>query len=1077
VQITSIQMAQDPMLVNVKKVKQSKIEPETCSVCASNYTAIIRKKIVCKFCTKDTCSKCIEQYLLSRHEDAHCLHCRVNYNDETLYEICTKTYLQQSYFRHRQEVLINRERANLPALQDAALDEKRNRDYHEQIKKMKQEVDRMRDKQHEFVKLYNEISQIYHQKVKDGKNAEEEEHKQTVYIDAENKMSTAIRNKQYEIRELRYQLARGNNDTDEKKETVEEEKKKFIRRCMNNGCQGFLSTVWKCGICEFFSCHKCFAVKAKEHDAPHECKKEDVETAELIKKDSKPCPKCGEFIMKSSGCFAKDTEILMWNGETKMIQDIILGDEVMGDDGYKRVVEDTFVGEDEMYKVTQKTGMEYVVNGKHTLVLHFVADRKIINKKTMYVMRWFNHSNNMIYSKRVRITEEKSKESALKEMEEFRTTIEFPTHIEMLVDVYMKLPDKIKKELDGFKSSGANWEKKDVPLDPYLMGVYIGDGINDGMSFAINAPEDPEILEHVLNWAETHDCEVVHDDIYRFRVRRRGNKINIQKAIGHGATSESCKGCKQKKSGFCDRPAVSYEDEKEFKMTDKKNPLREIVEGYGLVGERKKIPMDYIVNDRQTRLQLLAGIIDADGHLNKMNDGRRLCIVTSLESLSKQIVMLSQSLGFITSVNRIPKKGISFFGKEKKDYPDHFAINISGKISEIPTKLPRKECKNSLVRFDMLNTHINVSPTGRGVYFGISLNGNKLFTSKDFTTLKNCSQMFCITCKTPWDWNTGKIVTNGPLHNPHYYEWMRKSGGGTAPRNPLDVPCGGFPAVWELPTMPRGLHTSSSNIFYEFHRICQEIQQISTQNYQHHINNDSTNAINIRFLLNEFDEKHWGKLLASNEKIRKRDAEIQEVLGAFRMVAVELINRVTSYRDATRTSFSQLTVKEAAQNLTELGVMIHELILMINNAMQKISTSFHYSVPCIEYYKSTIEGRNYYRIITKNYSIAVGKRTVKVEDSDEEDMKEAFDTSRNTELPVVYSNAIDSSASSASSASSVAASSASSVAASSVSSVAAAIIPPPSHTEKIHPTQRMIEEDLEFIDRAIMRAVINGTIS
>ena len=104
-------MAQEVSTVKERKQRTKKPveEPELCSICASKYTPIIRKKVVCKFCSKDACSKCIEQYLTSRHEDAHCLHCRVNYNDTMLNEICTKTYLQQTYFRHRQEVLMNRE--------------------------------------------------------------------------------------------------------------------------------------------------------------------------------------------------------------------------------------------------------------------------------------------------------------------------------------------------------------------------------------------------------------------------------------------------------------------------------------------------------------------------------------------------------------------------------------------------------------------------------------------------------------------------------------------------------------------------------------------------------------------------------------------------------------------------------------------------------------------------------------------------------------------------------------------------------------------------------------------------------
>jgi len=99
-----------------------------CSICTDKYTPIIRKRIPCKYCAKDTCSKCIEQYLLTRSDEPHCIHCKVHYNDKDLHTICTKTYLKDRFFKHRQEVLISRERANLPGLQDAANRMKRARD-------------------------------------------------------------------------------------------------------------------------------------------------------------------------------------------------------------------------------------------------------------------------------------------------------------------------------------------------------------------------------------------------------------------------------------------------------------------------------------------------------------------------------------------------------------------------------------------------------------------------------------------------------------------------------------------------------------------------------------------------------------------------------------------------------------------------------------------------------------------------------------------------------------------------------------------------------------------------------------
>jgi hypothetical protein len=158
----------------------------------------------------------------------------------------------------------------------------------------------------------------------------------------------------------------------EEKVKAEDSKKNYIRNCPNNSCRGFINEEWKCGLCGTKICKKCF--EQVEDEKSHKCDPNIIETNKLIAKDSKPCPKCNCLITKLSGCFAKDQHIILWNGTIKMSQDIEIGDELIGDDGEKRVVEMLTRGEDDMYEIHQDGGETYIVNSKHKLVLKHVSD-------------------------------------------------------------------------------------------------------------------------------------------------------------------------------------------------------------------------------------------------------------------------------------------------------------------------------------------------------------------------------------------------------------------------------------------------------------------------------------------------------------------------------------------------------------------------------------------------------------------------------------------------------------------------------------------------------------------------------
>jgi hypothetical protein len=78
-----------------------------------------------------------------------------------------------------------------------------------------------------------------------------------------------------------------------------ERKNKFVRVCPSEECRGFLSSDWKCGLCNLETCNKCHVIKTEKK---HTCNPDDVETAKLLANDTKPCPKCHTGIFKIDGC-------------------------------------------------------------------------------------------------------------------------------------------------------------------------------------------------------------------------------------------------------------------------------------------------------------------------------------------------------------------------------------------------------------------------------------------------------------------------------------------------------------------------------------------------------------------------------------------------------------------------------------------------------------------------------------------------------------------------------------------------------------------------------------------------------
>ena len=163
--------------------------------------------------------------------------------------------------------------------------------------------------------------------------------------------------------------------------------------------------------------------------------------------------------------------------------------------------------------------------------------------------------------------------------------------------------------------------------------------------------------------------------------------------------------------------------------------MKKLLSRYDLI-DNKHIPQEYLVNSREVRLSVLAGMIDSDGTVQ--TDGRRITIAQGMEhsKLASDVILLAKSLGFMCS-SHIRKTQWKYKGELRRG--NAVNINISGDVEDIPTLVERKKCKNPLRRNVNNTGKISIKEVESGDYIGIEVDMNNRFVLEDFTVTHNCN--------------------------------------------------------------------------------------------------------------------------------------------------------------------------------------------------------------------------------------------------------------------------------------------------------------------------------------------------
>jgi hypothetical protein len=239
-----------------------------CDICTkevtNNYT------VTCPFCNVEICESCFQYSITMDLKTPYCVYCKKTLSLEFV--------LGNNETKWCREIFI-------PFFENLCLEKEKNYLIDTMPKYKKMVEIRNLNKQ---IKNLPSNKKIETELMKDF-NSKKDKHFMNLLNDKLDE-----KNIQKEILNKQIYLLEDNKKTSDKKEN----KTTYISNCPNSKCRGFITNKYTCEICHLEICKACMSKKEEGHS----CKRDDIESAQLIRESSKPCPKCYIPIFKISGC-------------------------------------------------------------------------------------------------------------------------------------------------------------------------------------------------------------------------------------------------------------------------------------------------------------------------------------------------------------------------------------------------------------------------------------------------------------------------------------------------------------------------------------------------------------------------------------------------------------------------------------------------------------------------------------------------------------------------------------------------------------------------------------------------------
>ena len=304
IKITAVPAAATVLTEEKTKQKKNKIASadsfdNDCQICCATFNKSTTKQIICPAtsCAYSACVSCVRRYLMDHPlSPPHCMACKKPFNHLFLVDKLTKTWTIDKYKPHVSSIMVDVEISKLSESMEEAENRKKIAQLSSQFKDVKREKLLLQSKKKE---VFDEKIKIFAEmRTKFREDPTIAEMKMT--LEEKNRVET-LREQHSFIREnIRcfWQKEHSIQDKIKQLKHTDTTKKTFTMPCSYNDCKGMLSTQYKCGLCEKYTCKDCQEPLQDEH----KCNPDTVATTIAIKKETRPCPSCRTRIFKIEGC-------------------------------------------------------------------------------------------------------------------------------------------------------------------------------------------------------------------------------------------------------------------------------------------------------------------------------------------------------------------------------------------------------------------------------------------------------------------------------------------------------------------------------------------------------------------------------------------------------------------------------------------------------------------------------------------------------------------------------------------------------------------------------------------------------